>query len=588
MTTLFVPKQFHTYTDILLTLGLVKVIADALSQTYQKQAIQLIQVGTGYQIQFSQPINLEAIANLDYVNPCLPVKGAKTKWDNIPPETPYFDVVEEVEIRKLHREYVYQTGGKKQPTEESPSPPDARTQNGAILISMRHEGNHNNLWLDSWNFRDIYGQFINDLIEIFSINAKLNYTEVLERLSKKSTKINLQAQANAVKIYLPTLVQGVNRTKADTNQYGSQKANWLDLWLIAIGFFEFALSERIKIAEGSYDWRVVVLEPQNISFLEYKQTLDSFRKYNPPSGGHGVARFDSELILKLSIELLNRHEAKAKDEPIDPFDYFNKSVNQFVGNFQGTQFNSKGQVYGVKEVFSLGLPNWICPKNYEEVSNYKEVLDEHLKIIRSLNVEEGYSDLLYAYRTFITGTNIRQFFPFQQRYANYIVRKLADNNSPNPYLFSTQGLNLMTQQEKSLTKITQDPSFLRIAKAINQATVYAGEIQTKSGKIKLDWERNYGLAQLLSTQSGSKKDFVCAITDFLAKYEHENLRISEKLAKEGKVLKRIWTKKEDLDRLIELIEENDHVLVANLLIAYGYAKWNTKTEPTTETTQEEE
>ncbi len=93
---------------------------------------------------------------------------------------------------------------------------------------------------------------------------------------------------------------------------------------------------------------------------------------------------------------------------------------------------------------------------------------------------------------------------------------------------------------------------------------------------------------MLSSQSGSKKDFVCAITDFLAKYEHENLRISEKLAKDGKVLKRIWTKKEDLDRLIELIEENDHVLVANLLIAYGYAKWNTKTEPTTETTQEEE
>jgi restriction endonuclease Mrr len=37
---------------------------------------------------------------------------------------------------------------------------------------------------------------------------------------------------------------------------------------------------------------------------------------------------------------------------------------------------------------------------------------------------------------------------------------------------------------------------------------------------------------------------------------------------------RVQPYKEDLDRLIELIDEFDTVLVANLLIAYGYAKWN--------------
>jgi hypothetical protein len=131
----------------------------------------------------------------------------------------------------------------------------------------------------------------------------------------------------------------------------------------------------------------------------------------------------------------------------------------------------------------------------------------------------------------------------------------------------------MTKKEQSFTRITKDPSFLRIAKAINQATVFAGKVQTKKGLIELDWQRNYGLAQQLSSQSGSKKDFISAVTDFLAKYEHENLRLSEQLQKDKKRLMRVWPTKEDLDRLIELVEEFDTVLVANLLIAYGYAKW---------------
>lgn len=239
----------------------------------------------------------------------------------------------------------------------------------------------------------------------------------------------------------------------------------------------------------------------------------------------------------------------------------------------GTHFGQKGQVYGVKEVFTLGLPGWVHPENYGEFQDYQAVLKEHLSVISSLSVEEGHSEMLATYRDFITGTELRKFFPFQVSYADYVVKRLADSKARPPRLFSLSRLNTMTQKDRSFTQITRDPSFLRIAKAINQATVFAGKVQTKAGVIELDWQRNYGLAQQLSSQSGSKKDFICAIADFLAKYEHENLRISEQLQKQGKPLKRVWTTKEDLDRLIELVEDFDTVLVANLLIAYGYAKW---------------
>lgn len=221
------------------------------------------------------------------------------------------------------------------------------------------------------------------------------------------------------------------------------------------------------------------------------------------------------------------------------------------------------------------MPGWIIPNNYQDLLDYLDVIKEHISVIVTLSAEEGHSELLAAYRDFITGTSFRQFFRFQVIYADYVVKQLANPHTKSPHLFSVNGLNIMTKKDSNFANITKDPSFLRIAKAINQATVYAGEISTKDGgKKQLDWQRQYGLAQLLSSQSGSKKDFICAITDFLGKYEHENLRLSEKYLKEGKRLMRVQPYKEDLDRLIELIDEFDTVLVANLLIAYGYAKWN--------------
>lgn len=575
ISSLFVGKKFGSYADTFLMLGLALLAEYALTQTKQTTSIQLIDEGTHYRIQFKKPINLEPIAKLPYTNPFPPVCGQKTDRTKLPLETPIFDVVQQGEIRKLYREYLYQNSGKRETGEETPKPPHPSTQNGAILTSMRHDKNHNELWLQSWELQDHYGALIASILQAFSqdnhstINAQ---SEQVAELFFAATGCKLPLQASAVKVYLPTAVQGINRVKADGNKFDAQKADWLSLWLIANGLFSFGISERVKISDRNFDWRVTALEPKDISLTKYREVLNHLRQYNPPGGGHGIARFDVELVLRFCQSLLNYHQAQASAQSEDEFDIW-ESVKHFVSRFIGTHFGQKGQVYGVKEVFTLGLPGWISPSNSSELIDYHLVLNEHLAVISSLSTEENHSELLAAYRDFITGNNLRKFFPFQVSYAEYVLKRLADTKARPPRLFSVSGLNLMTKKEQSFTRITKDPSFLRIAKAINQATVFAGKVQTKKGLIELDWQRNYGLAQQLSSQSGSKKDFISAVTDFLAKYEHENLRLSEQLQKDKKRLMRVWPTKEDLDRLIELVEEFDTVLVANLLIAYGYAKW---------------
>lgn len=440
--------------------------------------------------------------------------------------------MKEAEKRKLYREYCYQQGGKADWSEEAPKPPNPRTQNGAILVSLRHDRNHNSLWLESWKLKEDYGILIKLLFQAFSLKESRNLDEKAQQIANEfQHQIGkpFPETASAVKIYLPTAVQGVNRVKADSNKTDPQKTNWLSLWLIAGGLFEFALAERIKIAEGIYDWRVVALEPKDISLEQYREVLKDLRQFNPPGGGHGIARFDAELVLKLCQQLLENHQAKAQGKPQDLFNFWGKPINNFVGSFRGTHFGSKGQVYGVKELFTLGLPAWIKPDNYFDLLDYLSVIQEHLSVIISLSAEAEHSELLAAYRDFIAGTDLRGFFSFQASYADYVVKQLANSQSKPPRLFSVNGLNIMTKKDTDFTTITRDPSFLRVAKAINQATVYVGKIQTKEGVKELDWQRNYGLAQLLTSQSGSKKDFICAITDFLGKYEHENLRLAEHL-----------------------------------------------------------
>jgi hypothetical protein len=586
---LFITKKYGNYADTFLLLGLVQLVEYALRETNQKSDVGLVDEGTRYRISLKQPVNLEAIAKLDYTNPFPPVKGQKTDISKIPQETDFFDTAKESEKRKLYKDYVFQQRGKPQWNEDAPKPPHVSTQNGVILTSMRHDRNHNELWQLGWQLKDHYGALLVALFQAFSeeINFELNtQTNRCQELFTQATNCKLPEVASAVKIYLPTSVQGVNRVKADTNKVDSQKADWLSLWLIAGGLFSFGITERIKIADRVFDWRVVVLEPQDIQLGKYQQVLDQLRKYNPPSGGHGIARFDAELILRFCQELLNNNASQA-DAESDEFDIW-EPINHFVKSFLGTHFGSKGQVYGVKEVFSLGLPGWIRPGNSQELADYQSVVQEHLSVISTLSAEEGHGELLAAYRDFITGTSLRQFFPFQVSYADYVIKQLADSKAKPVRLFSVTGLNTMTKKDSDFIKIIQDPSFLRIAKAINQATVYAGKVQTKQGPKELGWQRTYGLAQRLSSQSGSKNDFLKEITDFLAKYEAENLRLSEQLQKEGKPLKRVWTTKEDLDRLVELVTENDTVLVANLLIAYGYARWNKPKENDLETDDEQD
>lgn len=199
---LIVPKKFNTYADTFLLLGLAQIVDDALHRTQQNREMQLIDAGTNYRIQFAKAIDIAAFAQLNYTNPFPPVKGQKTDESQIPSETSFFDVVKEGEKRKLYQQYRYQTGGKGEWSEEVPKPSDPRTQNGAILVSMRHDRNHNSLWLESWKLKDHYGSLVTALCQSFAQNNHTQSTsEIVAELFFQQTGVKLPETAAAVKMF---------------------------------------------------------------------------------------------------------------------------------------------------------------------------------------------------------------------------------------------------------------------------------------------------------------------------------------------------------------------------------------------------
>lgn len=586
-----VSKQYGSYADICLMLGLAQLASIAQRQISGTKEILLVDLGTSYQIQLKEELDPnEIMANSQYENLFRPVKGDKTEaiagldWEL----TNFFDTKEKTEIRKRHIEFQRQSKREKLDLadEDKPPEPDARTQNGVILTSMRHDRNHNALFKAGLDIQPHFGALLASVLRAFADEGTISTGDEIDRAAiyfKEYTGTNLPVDASAVKIFFPTSVQGVNRPKADSNKVDTsgQKDSWLLLWLIAAGLFEFGIAERIKVSDRTFDWRMLLLEPKELSLSSYRTVLDDVRKFSPPSGAHGVARFDAEMSIRLSKELLKHHPAKEIGTQVRQRSR-SPSLKEMVSGFSGTHFGSKGQVYGVKEVFSLGLPDWIRPQTAEDVKSYQTLLDEHLAVVRSLSIDEGNGELLSTYREFITGNELTQFFRFHLIYADYIVRQLADSKAKySPRQFSQQALDIMTQsfdksdRDWSITEITQNKGFQRIARAINSATVYAGKIKTKQGSIELDWQRTYGLSQRLGSHSGSKKDFIIELSAFLSSYENENLRLQEKLQKEGKPLKRVWVTNEDLEDFLKLLDDKRFGcnLVANLLLAYGYAQW---------------
>lgn len=118
---------------------------------------------------------------------------------------------------------------------------------------------------------------------------------------------------------------------------------------------------------------------------------------------------------------------------------------------------------------------------------------------------------------------------------------------------------------RPLSRIIENSGFRNIATAIRRSTVIP-QYQKVAGDTP--YEVRYGLAGDLRRKARNRSEFISALSEFMQQYVQENKRV---FAREKRAVRADITTK-DITELLQLIDEYDTLTIANLLIAFGYAR----------------
>jgi hypothetical protein len=192
------------------------------------------------------------------------------------------------------------------------------------------------------------------------------------------------------------------------------------------------------------------------------------------------------------------------------------------------------------------------------------MIAEHENIIRNIDEEKGGYNLLIYYRDFLSGGKWDSFFDFTAAYSAYLTQALdRENYRVKP--FTTRNLEvLILKNNVPLAPILETPGFRNIAEAIRRSTI----IPQYRGRSESEYEIRYGLGQELKRKALYNDEFIVALGEFMQSYNAENARVYEKTGSQYR--KNILTS--DIEDIVRLVDKYGAPTVANLLIAFGYAR----------------
>lgn len=130
-----------------------------------------------------------------------------------------------------------------------------------------------------------------------------------------------------------------------------------------------------------------------------------------------------------------------------------------------------------------------------------------------------------------------------------------------------------SKQDQPLRPILDDEGFKNVAAAIRQSTVSLQGAKSRGSRPR--YEIRYGLNQELARKSRYSAEFMTALSEFAHRYNAENAQVSERSTRianpddERFFRRNLLTS--DLEAVASLIDVYGAPLIANLLIAYGYA-----------------
>jgi hypothetical protein len=219
---------------------------------------------------------------------------------------------------------------------------------------------------------------------------------------------------------------------------------------------------------------------------------------------------------------------------------------------------------------SLALPEWVGAEvnTREQAQTFLDLVEEHRRVIYRLDESHGDAyNLLGEYRHFLSGRDLRMFYQFAGGYSNYLMSQMArGNNAPSFCSTKLEVLIMAHDEDDKLGEILRNEGFRNIAEAIRRSTVIPQGHKAR-GRDTL-YDIRYGLGGKLLRQSQYRDTFIQELSQFMHDYNREN---SRKLETRKQQFRSNITM-EDIENVVMLLDRFKAPTVANLLVAFGYAR----------------
>lgn len=557
-TEFWVDKTTGTPGDMNLVSGFTTLIDSVVPQESGDIGLSIRDEGGAYCISLKQPLAEEWVRQAGYVHLIQGLDTAKKTADL--PQGERVDYLRHQENNRIYYEGLAKKLSEAQLAEQGIMPPVPDWPAWAMINQMAAVDAFNGL-AELWHaHRDCFPELLDITLNLFAQRPNdVAAAEVAWKRLAKERGITAKATAARLQVVNPGMGKGGNRSKADGLTIGGLDGFWLLEYLKYAGLFRAAVPRTVK---GSKDRKTYVLYPRNLSWTRHKQIFPAFQK---ALFGNSAIKMDVLAVLNYCRVFLEQWMA---GQATGRLAHMRGNPGNHVAALGVIYYKHLGSAHATMNLSTLALPLWLSEvETVEQAHLFSDLLAEHSGIIRGL--DESHSEeyqLLRDYRDFLSGRDLTYFFRFTRTYSGVIMRRLSARG-PSPRQFSIPHLEkLIMAHNDKLSPILQDPGFRRVAEAIRRSTVIP-QYQKAQGRDTL-YEIRYGLGDKLLRHAQNANEFAQELGRFMYDYNHENARKSETRKQQFRSNLTI----EDVAAIVALIDEYDAPTVANLLVAFGYAR----------------
>ncbi len=577
--TFYVPKQSQTYSDVLTAYALAQLLHTIFQHAQghtptARWEIRLEDGGSHYLVRASEPVPAEWVETLPFPGDLAPfVRVSGAKEDNVPTNIYVRDVDEVWErIRQASALRADDEAREAAQQLEDVRPPD----DASVVI-----------FLGDWRMQAV--KIYNRLVSVWAQSPDHFREHVRAALALYSqpepdpavldgwlASLRAAAQAHgwklqetASQLLNPHQGKGQNRPKPDALKMDNVRGRpWLEEFLKCVGLWLCTAPRRVV---DTQDWKVYVLAPRRLTLADHRRAFAEFhrRLWNERRRDETSLKSDITSVLLFSHTWLGYLEAAHVEEVDTGWPLEALAPERVVAGFHVAQFKLLSRnAYTMVNLSFLNLPPWSGHlHNRADVAAVKALIEEHLDVVRNINERhsDGYT-LLGRYRDFLNTNDLNTFGDFAAGYGHYVMQSWQSGQRWVP-TFTTQNLGrLIMATNKPLTPIVENEGFRNVAYAIRHSTIIPQSRKARGQDYLYDVR--YGLGAELKRKATVRDEFVAALSNFMQSYNQEN---AQKLENTGQQMRKDL-RTSDIEEVVRLVDEYGSEVVANLLVAYGYAR----------------